>query len=63
MAMKNPWMRYWLSAANRAAGIAMGMWAAEMQRQQRLFAKEMAKAWGLAAAAPRREPEPQSRAK
>ena len=37
--MKNPWMRYWFTAANTAAGIAVSIWAAEMQRQQRLLVR------------------------
>jgi hypothetical protein len=51
--MKNPWMSLWLSAANRAAGTARGLWMAEAQRQQQAFAKEAAKAWGLGAKADR----------
>jgi hypothetical protein len=58
VAMKNPWMSLWLSAANRAAGIGRNLWMAEVRRQQQLFAKEMTKAWGLGASAPRRRPEP-----
>ena len=45
--MKNPWMSLWLSAANKAAGTARGLWLAEAQRQQKAIAREMAKAWGL----------------
>ncbi len=48
--MKNPWMSLWLSSANKAAGTARGLWMAEAQRQQKAFAKEMAKAWGMAPA-------------
>jgi hypothetical protein len=60
--MKNPWMSLWLSAANKAAGTARGMWMAEAQRQQTAFAKEVAKAWGLGPA-PRRKPKPKRREK
>ncbi len=49
--MKNPWMSLWLSNANKAANTARGLWLAEAQRQQQAFAREMAKAWGLAPAA------------
>ena len=45
--MKNPWMSVWLSAANQWAGTARAFWAAETARQQRAFAKEVAKAWGF----------------
>ena len=54
--MKNPWMSLWLSAANRAAGTARGLWMAEAQRQQQAFAREVAKAWGLGADKPRKPP-------
>jgi hypothetical protein len=55
-AMKNPFMSMWLSAANKAAGTARGMWMAEGKRQQTAAAKEMAKAagFGKAKAAPKR---------
>lgn len=43
--MKNPWMSLWLSAANRAAGTARGLWLAEAQKQQQAFARELVKAW------------------
>lgn len=39
--MKNPWMSLWLSAANKSAGAAQGLWMAEAQRQQRALAKRM----------------------
>lgn len=45
--MKNPWMSAWLSAANRTAGTARGLGAAEMGRQQ----ATMTKAWTEAATA------------
>ena len=32
--MKKPWLSLWLSAANRSAGAARGLWTAEMRRQQ-----------------------------
>jgi hypothetical protein len=57
--MKNPWMSLWLSAANRAAGSARGLWMAEAQRQQQAFAKEVAKAW----APSRRKAKPKRREK
>jgi hypothetical protein len=41
-------MSLWLSAANKTAGTARGLWMAEARRQQQAFAKEVAKAWGLA---------------
>ncbi len=44
--MKNPWMSLWMSAANRAAGTARGLWLAEAGRQRRALAKGVAK--GLA---------------
>lgn len=49
--MKNPWMSLWLSAANRAAGTARGLWIAEAQRQQQAFVKGLTKG-----AAPGRKP-------
>ena len=52
--MKNPWMSLWLSGANKAAGTARGLWMAEAQRQQQAFAKEVAKAWGMAPATRKR---------
>jgi hypothetical protein len=39
--MPNPWMSFWLSAANSWAGAARGFWTAEMHRQQRAMANEM----------------------
>jgi len=54
--MKNPWMSAWLSAANKTAGPARGLWMAEAKRQQQAFAKEMAKAWGLGTTATRKAP-------
>lgn len=54
--MKNPWMSLWLSAANKAAGTARGLWMAEAQRQQRAFARELARAWSLTPPARRRPP-------
>jgi hypothetical protein len=59
--MKNPWMSLWLSAANRAAGTARGLWMAEAKRQQQVLAREVVRAWGGGApsrarkAAPRRK--------
>jgi hypothetical protein len=40
--MKNPFLSMWLSAANTAAGSARGFWTAELQRQQKAFAKSLA---------------------
>ncbi len=48
--MKNPFLSMWLSAANTAAGSARGFWTAELQRQQKAFAK------GLAAPASKKRP-------
>jgi hypothetical protein len=39
--MSNPWLSFWLSAANRWAGAAQGFWAAELRRQQQAVANEM----------------------
>jgi hypothetical protein len=39
--MPNPWMSFWLSAANSWAGAARGFWTAEMHRQQTAMANEM----------------------
>jgi hypothetical protein len=47
--MKNPWMSAWLSAANRAAGTARGLWLAEARRQQNAAAKSLSKAGGTGA--------------
>ncbi len=41
--MKNPFMSMWLSAANRAAGTARGMWMAEAKKQQTAAVKKMSK--------------------
>jgi hypothetical protein len=54
--MKNPWMSLWLSAANRAAGTARGMWTAEARRQQQAASREIAKAWGLGGSASKKKP-------
>ncbi len=54
--MKNPWMSLWLSAANKAAGTTRGFWAAEAQRQQQAFAREVMKAWGLGGGEATRKP-------
>jgi hypothetical protein len=54
--MKNPWLSFWLSAVNQAAGAAQGFWFAEAQRQQHAFLRQMAKAWNLPSP-PRRESE------
>jgi hypothetical protein len=39
--MPNPWMSFWLSAANSWAGATRGFWTAEMHRQQVAVANEM----------------------
>lgn len=57
--MKNPFMSMWLSAANKAAGTARGMWMAEARRQQTAAAKEMTKAAG----GRKRKPAPKRRGK
>ncbi|MBP7242515.1 hypothetical protein [Amaricoccus sp.] len=41
--MKNPWMSLWLSAANRTAATARGLWLAEARKNQQALAREMAK--------------------
>ena len=61
--MKNPFMSMWLSAANKAAGTARGMWMAEARRQQTAAAKEMTKAAGLGTGATRRKAAPKRRRK
>jgi hypothetical protein len=38
---KNPFLSFWLSAANTWAGAARGFWTAEMHRQQKAILKEM----------------------
>ena len=37
--MKNPFLSLWLSAANTATGSSRAFWTAELQRQQKAFAK------------------------
>ena len=39
--MPNPWMSFWLSAANSWAGAVRGFWTAEMHRQQTAMTNEM----------------------
>jgi hypothetical protein len=39
--MPNPWMSFWLSAANAWAGAVRGFWTAEMRRQQTAMTNEM----------------------
>jgi hypothetical protein len=39
--MPNPWMSFWLSAANAWAGALRGFWTAQMRRQQTAIANEM----------------------
>jgi hypothetical protein len=38
--MPNPWLGLWLSAANRWAGAARGLWVAELHRQQAALVNE-----------------------
>ena len=56
-------MSLWLSAANKAAGTTRGFWAAEAQRQQQAFAREVMKAWGLGAGEATRRPPARRRRK
>jgi hypothetical protein len=52
--MPNPWISFWLSAANAWAGAVRGFWTAEMRRQQTAMINEMTRqavrfwtgAWG-----------------
>jgi hypothetical protein len=44
--MKNPWLSMWLSATNRAAGTARGLWLAEARRQQNAALKGLTKPGG-----------------
>jgi hypothetical protein len=39
--MPNPWISFWLSAANAWAGAVRGLWTAEMRRQQTAMINEM----------------------
>lgn len=39
--MPNPWLSFWLSAANSWAGPVRSFWLSEMHRQQTLMANEM----------------------
>ena len=39
--MPNPWMSFWLSAADSWAGAVRGFWTAEMHRQQTAMANEV----------------------
>ena len=39
--MTNPFLSFWLSAANAWAGALRGFWAAELQRQQTAVLNEM----------------------
>jgi hypothetical protein len=39
--MRNPFLSFWLSAANAWAGAARGFWTAEMQRQQTRMLSQM----------------------
>jgi hypothetical protein len=59
--MPNPWLSFWLSAANAWTGAMHGFWMAEMRRQQTTMMNEAnrqmvrfwTEAWGLPA--PRRK--------
>jgi hypothetical protein len=61
--MKNPFMSMWLSAENKAAGTARGMWMAEARRQQTAAAKEMTKDAGLGTGSTRQKAAPKRRRK
>lgn len=61
--MKNPWMSLWLSAANKAAGTARGLWMAQASKQQKAFAKGAAKGLGTAPTGSRRKAGTKRRAK
>lgn len=54
--MSNPWLSFWLQAANTWAGAARGLWTAELHRQQSMMmqqmARETARFWTAAWAAP-----------
>jgi hypothetical protein len=39
--MPNPWMSFWLSAANAWASAVRGFWTAEIRRQQTAMLNEM----------------------
>ena len=39
--MQNPWMSWWLSAANSWMGASQGLWTAAARRQQNAMIKEM----------------------
>lgn len=39
--MKNPFLSFWLSAANQWASAGRGLWMAEMHRQQTAMVAEM----------------------
>ena len=56
--MKNPWMSLWLSAANKAAGIARSAWYAEAERQRQAFVREMMKSWETALTPSAGKPQP-----
>lgn len=43
--MKNLWMSWWLSEANKAASAGRAFWAAEMTRQQNAMMKAWMDAW------------------
>ena len=39
--MKNPFLSFWLSAANQWAGAGRGLWLAELHRNQTAILNEM----------------------
>lgn len=43
--MKNPFMSFWLSAANQWASASRGLWMAEMHRQQTAMLDQMTRQW------------------
>lgn len=61
--MKNPFLSFWLSAANQWASAGRGLWMAELQRQQTAMLTQMTKQaiefwtgnWAVPAKARRRD--------
>jgi len=50
--MKSPWLSMWLSAANSAAGTALGFWTAEMRRHQKAMMNEAGRPFAVDRAHP-----------
>lgn len=63
--MSNPWLGFWLSAANSWAGAARGFWTAELRRQQQAIVNEMIRQtlrfWTQALAPPGTDRKPRRR--